>query len=204
MDNKALFNITYGLYLLTTREMGRENGCIINTVMQVANDPVRIAVSVQKNNKTHDMIVDSGKFNVSVLSVNAPFDLFKHFGFQSGKSVNKFSDFDKYEKSANNIPYITQASCAFLSATVYSAVDLGTHTMFIANVVDGEIIADDEPVTYSYYHQNIKPKPQAVETKAESAYRCKICGYVHEGELPDDFICPLCKHGASDFEKNTG
>lgn len=201
MNNNAMFKLGYGLYVITANVNGYNNGCIVNTVIQVTTTPNRISVTINKDNKTHDMIKDSGKFNVSVLSVNAPFDLFKHFGFQSGKNVNKFADFDKYEKSANNIPYITQGSCAFLSATVYSAVDLGTHTMFIANVVDGEILNDDESVTYSYYHKNIKPKPQTVEVKAESAYRCKICGYVHEGELPDDFICPLCKHGASDFEK---
>ena len=183
MNNNAMFKLGYGLYVITANVNGSKNGCIVNTVIQVTTTPNRIAVTVNKANKTHDMIVDSGKFNVSVLSVNAPFDLFKHFGFQSGKTVDKFADFSETETSANNIPYITKG------------------TMFIANVTDGEILNDDEPATYSYYHQNIKPKPQAVETKAESAYRCKICGYVHEGELPDDFICPLCKHGASDFEK---
>lgn len=201
MNNNAMFKLGYGLYVLTANVNGYNNGCIVNTVIQVTTTPNRISVTVNKDNKTHDMIKDSGKFNVSVLSVNAPFDLFKHFGFQSGKNVNKFADYDNYEKSANNIPYITEGSCAFLSATVHSCVDLGTHTMFIANVVDGEILSEDEPVTYNYYHKNIKPKPQTVEVKAESAYRCKICGYVHEGELSDDFVCPLCKHGASDFEK---
>lgn len=201
MNNNAMFKLGYGLYVLTANVNGYNNGCIVNTVIQVTTTPNRISVTVNKDNKTHDMIKDSGKFNVSVLSVNAPFDLFKHFGFQSGKNVNKFADYDNYEKSANNIPYITEGSCAFLSATVYSCVDLGTHTMFIANVVDGDILSDDEPVTYNYYHKNIKPKPQTVEVKAESAYRCKICGYVHEGELSADFVCPLCKHGASDFEK---
>lgn len=201
MNNNAMFKIGYGLYVITTNVNGYDNGCIVNTVIQVTTMPNRISVTINKDNKTHDMIMDSGKFNVSMLSQKATFDVFKHFGFQSGKSVNKFADFDAFERSANNIAYITDGTCAFLSATVYSSVDLGTHTMFIANVTDGEVLSDDEPVTYSYYHANIKPKPQAVEVKAESAYRCKICGYVHEGELPDDFICPLCKHGASDFEK---
>lgn len=201
MNNNAMFKLGYGLYVITSNVNGYNNGCIVNTVIQVTTTPNRISVTINKDNKTHDMIKDSGKFNVSVLSENAPFDLFKHFGFQSGKNVNKFADYTDYKTSANNIPYITQGSCAFLSATVYSCVDLGTHTMFIANVVDGEIISDNEPVTYSYYHKNIKSKPQKVEVKAQSAYRCKICGYIHEGELPDDFVCPLCKHGASDFEK---
>ena len=201
MNNNAMFKIGYGLYVITTNVNGYDNGCIVNTVIQVTTTPNRISVTINKANKTHDMIMDSGKFNVSMLSQKASFEIFKHFGFQSGRTVNKFNGFDAFERSANNIPYITQGTCAFLSATVYSSVDLGTHTMFIANVVDGEILNDDEPATYSYYHANIKPKPQTVEVKAESAYRCKICGYVHEGELPDDFICPLCKHGASDFEK---
>ena len=201
MNNNAMFKIGYGLYVVTANVNGYDNGCIVNTVIQVTTTPNRISVTVNKANKTHDMIVDSGKFNVSMLSQKASFDTFRHFGFQSGKSVNKFVGFDAFERSENNIAYITEGTCAFLSATVYSCVDLGTHTMFIANVIDGEILSDEEPVTYSYYHANIKPKPQKVEVKAESAYRCKICGYVHEGELPDDFICPLCKHGASDFEK---
>ena len=201
MNNSAMFKIGYGLYVITANVNGYDNGCIVNTVIQVTTTPNRISVTINKDNKTHDMIKDSGKFNVSMLSQKASFDTFKHFGFQSGKTVNKFKDFSAYERSANNIPYITDGTCAFLSATVYSCVDLGTHTMFIANVVDGDVLSEDEPVTYSYYHANIKPKPQTVEVKSESAYRCKICGYVHEGELPDDFVCPLCKHGASDFEK---
>ena len=201
MNNNAMFKIGYGLYVITTNVNGYDNGCIVNTVIQVTTTPNRISVTINKANKTHDMIMDSGKFNVSILSQKAYFETFKHFGFQSGKNVNKFNKFEGFERSANNIPYITDGTCAFLSATVYSCVDLGTHTMFIANVVDGDILNDNEPVTYSYYHANIKPKPQVIETKSETAYRCKICGYVHEGELADDFICPLCKHGASDFEK---
>lgn len=201
MNNNAMFKIGYGLYVITANVNGYDNGCIVNTVIQVTTSPNRISVTINKDNKTHDMIMDSGKFNVSMLSQKASFDIFKHFGFQSGKNVNKFDDFETFERSENNIAYITGGTCAFLSATVYSCVDLGTHTMFIANVVDGEVLSDDEPVTYSYYHANIKPKPQTVEVKSESAYRCKICGYIHEGELPDNFVCPLCKHGASDFEK---
>lgn len=201
MNNNAMIKIGYGLYVITANVNGYDNGCIVNTVIQVTSSPNRISVTINKDNKTHDMIMDSGKFNVSMLSQKASFDIFKHFGFQSGKTTNKFGTFSDYERSNNNIAYITSGSCAYLSATVYSCVDLGTHTMFIANVVDGEVLSDDESVTYNYYHANIKPKPQTVEVKAESAYRCKICGYVHEGELPDDFVCPLCKHGASDFEK---
>ncbi len=201
MNNSAMFKIGYGLYVITANVNGYDNGCIVNTVIQVTSSPNRISVTINKDNKTHDMIKDSGKFNVSMLSQRADFDTFKHFGFQSGKTVNKFENYTDFQRSANKIPYITKGTCAYLSATVYSCVDLGTHTMFIANVVDGDILSDDEPATYSYYHANIKPKPEKKEVKAEVAYRCKICGYIHEGELPDDFVCPLCKHGAADFEK---
>ncbi len=201
MNNNAMFKIGYGLYVITANVNGYDNGCIVNTVIQVTTNPNRISVTINKDNKTHDMIKDSGKFNVSMLSQKASFDIFKHFGFQSGKTVNKFNDFTDFKRSENNIPYITAGTCAYLSATVYSCVDLGTHTMFIANVIDGDVSSDDEAATYSYYHSNIKPKPEKNEVKVELAYRCKICGYVHEGELPEDFVCPLCKHGAADFEK---
>lgn len=201
MDNKAMFKLSYGLYVLTANENGFDNGCIINTAMQVTSSPNRISITVNKANKTHDMIQDTGKFNISMLSTSAPFDYFKHFGFQSGREVNKFSDFKDAKRSDNGIFYISEHTAAFISATVYSAVDLGTHTMFIANVVDAQVLNDEPAVTYDYYQSNIKPKPEKVEVKAEKAYRCKICGYIHEGELPDDFICPICKHGAQDFER---
>jgi flavin reductase (DIM6/NTAB) family NADH-FMN oxidoreductase RutF/rubredoxin len=201
LNNSAMFKIGYGLYVLTANENGFDNGCIVNTVIQVTSNPNRISVTVNKANKTHDMIQDTGKFNVSMLSESAPFDIFKHFGFQSGKNVNKFSDYSNAVRSANGIYYLPNYTTAFLSATVYSSVDLGTHTMFIANVTDGEVTSEEKSVTYDYYQSNIKPKPQNVETKAKVAYRCRICGYVYEGELPADFICPICKHGASDFER---
>lgn len=201
MDNKAMFKLSYGLYVLTANENGFDNGCIINTALQVTTTPNRISITVNKANKTHDMIQDTGKFNLSMLSTSVPFEIFKHFGFQSGKTVNKFADFNDAKRSANGIYYISEHTGAYLSATVYSAVDLGTHTMFIANVTDAQVLSDEPSVTYDYYQSNIKPKPQNVEVKSEVAYRCKVCGYIHEGELPDDFICPICKHGAQDFER---
>ncbi len=200
MNNEALFKIGYGLYVLSANEDGFDNGCIINTVTQVTNTPNRIAVAVNKQNKTHDMIMATAHFNISVLSTDVPFEEFKHFGFQSGKDVNKFAEKHKYRRTENGILIAQEYANAYISGSVFHSVDLGTHTMFIADVTDAEVLNNKESVTYDYYHKNIKPKP---EKKAEGkvAYRCKICGYIHEGELPDDFICPLCKHPASDFEK---
>ncbi len=201
MNTNAMFKIGYGLYVLTAKENGFDNGCIINTVSQVTSDPNRITVAVNKANKTHDMIVASGEFNVSVLSTSATFDIFKAFGFRSGKDVDKFSDFKAVERSNNGIYYITDATNAFISAKVVTATDLGTHTLFLADVTDCEVLSEATSVTYDYYHKNIKPKPE-VKKMSKTYYRCKICGYIYEGdELPADFICPLCKHPASDFEK---
>lgn len=200
MDNKAMFKIGYGLYVLTANA-DKDNGCIINTAMQVTTTPNRIAVTVNKNNKTHDMIIESGKFNISIISEQADFQLFQHFGFQSGKEVDKFAGYSHMERSENGIYYITMGTNAYISGQVVEKVDLGTHTMFIADVTDGQVLNNENSVTYAYYHENIKPKPEAKE-ETKGGYRCVICGYVHEGEeLPEDFVCPICKHGASDFEK---
>ncbi len=201
MNTNAMFKIGYGLYVLTAKENGFDNGCIINTVSQVTANPNRITVAVNKANKTHDMIIASGEFNVSVLSTSASFDIFKAFGFRSGKDVDKFSDFKAVERSNNGLYYITDATNAFISAKVIDATDLGTHTLFLADVTDCEVLSDATSVTYDYYHKNIKPKPEVKKT-AKVYYRCKICGYIYEGDtLPDDFVCPLCKHPASDFER---
>ena len=200
MNIEALFKIGYGLYVLSANEDGFDNGCIINTVTQVTNTPNRIAVAVNKQNKTHDMIMATAHFNVSVLGVDVPFEEFKHFGFQSGKDVNKFAEAEKYRRTKNGILIAQEYANAYISGSVFHSVDLGTHTLFIADVTDAEILNDKESVTYDYYHKNIKPKPEK-KTEGKTAYRCKICGYIHEGELPEDFICPLCKHPASDFEK---
>jgi flavin reductase (DIM6/NTAB) family NADH-FMN oxidoreductase RutF len=201
MDTNALFKIGYGLYVLTAMDQDKHNGCIINTLQQLTSDPLRISITVNKANFTHDMILRSGEFNVSILSEQATFDLFKHFGFQSGRTAEKIAgQWDLMGWADNGLSYVkTAAANAYLSAKVFQTVDLGTHTMFIADLTDAKSLSDTPSATYSYYHAHIKPKP---EKKASGGWRCKICGYVHEGnELPADFVCPLCKHGAVDFEK---
>ena len=197
MDNNVMFKISYGLYVLTAKDGEKSNGCIINTLEQVTITPNKVTIAVNKSNYTHDMILKTGRFNASILSEKADFDTFKHFGFQSGRDVDKFSNYPA-EISENGIPYITKGTNGFISAEVISTVDLGTHTLFVANVTDGKVLSDDSSATYEYYHKHIKEAPQ----KKSKGWVCKICGYVYEGdELPDDFVCPLCKHGAADFEK---
>ena len=199
MDMNAMFKISYGLFVLSAKNTSKQNGCIVNTVMQVTSTPNRIVVAVNKNNFTHDMIVSSKEFNVSMLSTSVPFEVFKHFGFQSGKEVNKFENFE-HKIASNGIAYLNKNTTAYLSAKVVSITDLGTHSLFLAEVTDGEKLSDEDSVTYDYYQKNIKPKPTTKPKK--TVWRCKICGYEYEGEeLPEDFICPLCKHPASDFEK---
>ena len=199
MDNKVLFNIGYGLYVLTANEGEKDNGCIINTVMQVTSDPLQIAIAVNKKNYTNEMIQRTKKFNVSILSKSSKFEIFKHFGFQSGRDVDKFASFYDTKRSPNGVLYITQNTNSYMSAYVKQEIDLGTHTLFIARLVAAEILSEEPTVTYTYYQNNIKPKPQKTEKKG---WRCKICGYIYEGEdLPVDFICPWCKHGAVDFER---
>ncbi len=201
MNTNAMFKIGYGLYVLTAKENGFDNGCIINTVSQVTSEPNRITVAVNKANKTHDMILATGEFNVSVLSTSASFEIFKHFGFRSGKDTDKFDGYNAAKRAANEIYYVTDSTNAYISAKVVSATDLGTHTLFLADVTDCEVLSEVPSATYDYYHKHIKPKPAPKKT-AKVYYRCKICGYIYEGdELPADFICPLCKHPASDFER---
>jgi len=200
MDNTALFKVGYGLYVLTAHAGGKDNGCIINTVLQVTSTPPLVGVvTVNKQNYTRDMIMDSRKFNISVLTTETPFEVFKHFGFQSGKTVDKFADCSEAKRSENGIIYIPKHTNAFLSFEVADTFDFGSHTMFKADITDGEVLGNAESVTYAYYQQHIKPKPQ---TDKKTGYRCVICGYIYEGEpLPQDFVCPLCKHGANDFVK---
>ena len=199
MNQAAMFQLSYGLFVLSAKNGEKDNGCIVNTVQQITTTPNRISIAVNKDNFTHDMIKDTGSFNVSILSEDVTFDIFKHFGFQSGRDVDKLKNFSDYERSSNGIFYLNKYANAFLSASVAETVDLGTHTMFIADVTDGEVLSQVPSVTYAYYHKHIKPQPQ--ETK-KTGWRCKICGYIYEGEeLPADFICPICKHGASDFER---
>ena len=199
MNTNALFKIGYGLYVLSVEEQGKDNGCIVNTVMQVTSDPCQIAVCVNKNNYTCEMIQHTKKFNVSVLAEGVSFDVFKNFGYQTGRITDKFTNFSDVKRSPNGVLYITKDTNAYMSAYVQQEIDLGTHVMFIAQLVEAEILSDKPTVTYDYYQKNIKPKPQVTEKKG---WRCKICGYIYEEEvLPADYICPICKHGAIDFEK---
>lgn len=199
MNSKALWNLTYGLYLLTAREFGLDNGCIINTAVQVAEDPVRISVSVIKGNKTCEMIKNTGCFNLSAITEDADFSLFTRFGMQSGRTVDKFAGFDGVSRSANTVYYLTQHCNMYLSCVVQQQIDLGTHMMFIAEVTDGDVLCQKCSCTYAHYQSDIKPKPQKTE---KTTWVCSVCGYVYEGEdMPDDFLCPLCLHGKKDFVK---
>ena len=198
MDTKALFKIGYGLYVLTANDE-KDNGCIINTVMQVTSNPLQIAIAINKRNYTTAMIQKTRKFNISVLSEKADFNIYKHFGYQSGKDVNKFENFSDTKRSPNGVLYITSGTNAYMSAYVQQEIDLGTHFLFIGQLVASDNLSDDKSATYEYYQNNVKPKP---ETNNKKGWRCKICGYIYEGEeLPADYICPMCKHGAVDFEK---
>ncbi len=197
MDKKAMHKLTYGLFILTAKEGEKDNGCIVNTVTQVTTEPNRITVAVNKKNYTHDMIQQTGAFNVSILTEDSGFDTYKHWGFQSGAEVNKLKEIS-FERAENGIVYITDACNAYISAKVVSATDLGTHTLFLADVTDARTLSDGESVTYSYYQKNIKTAPK-IEGK-KKGFICSVCGYLYEGDtLPKDFICPLCKHPASDF-----
>lgn len=202
MDNKAMYKISYGLYLLTTKdENGKDNGCIVNTVSMITDNPKRIAVFVNKSNYTESVLKKTRAFNVSVLSESAPFSIFKRFGFQSGRTVDKFENFP-CPRSGNGLYYLGEHANALISAWVVDAYDYGTHTVFIAEVADCETLSSEPSMTYAYYQSNVKPKPQAAaSTEKTEKWVCTVCGYVHEGPLPDDFICPWCKHPASDFEK---
>lgn len=194
---ETLFKLTYGLFVLSARDGMKDNGCIINTVMQVTDTPLQIAVAINKNNYTLEMIEKSGVFNVSVLSEDVPFSVFERFGFKSGRDENKFSDFEHKQRSCNDVYYITNYTNAYISAKVVNMIDCGTHMMIIGEVTQALTLSDKPSVTYDYYFKNIKPKPAA----KKKGYVCKICGYVYEGDpLPEDFICPWCKHPASDFE----
>ena len=202
--SNPLFNIQYGLFVITTCDGGRDNGCISNTVEQVTSQPNRLSMALSKENYTTELIQRSGRFTVSIISEEADFELFKHFGFQSGHTVDKFADFTDCRRLSNGTLAITRGTNTYLSVDVEQTIDLGTHILFIGLVTEMETLSDAPSATYNYYQENIKPKPQAVgQTKeGKTIWRCVICGYEYEGdELPEDFICPICKHPASDFEK---
>lgn len=198
MDTKALFKIGYGLYVLTAKDE-KDNGCIINTVMQVTSNPLQVAIAVNKRNYTNEMIQKTRKFNLSILSEKADFSIYEHFGYKSGRDTDKFATFYDTQRSPNGLLYITKGTNAYTSAYVQHEMDLGTHSLFIGQLVASESLSDDKSATYDYYQNNVKPK---TENTAKKGWRCKICGYIYEGEdLPADYICPVCKHGAIDFEK---
>jgi len=201
MDNTALFKVEYGLYILTANTNGKDNGCVNNTFMQVTHSPLCGVVAVNKQNHTHDMIMSSKKVNISILTTDAPFSLFEHFGFQSGKTVDKFAGFEQASRSENGLLYLTQHCGAYLSLDVTETFDLDTHTLFRGNIVDARNISSADIASYSYYHRHIKPKPGA-PAPAKTGYRCTVCNYIYAGEpLPADYICPVCKYPASSFVK---
>ena len=198
LDPKALFKIGYGLYVVTSNDGNKDNGLIVNTVTQLTDTPLRVAVNINKLNYSHDVIKKTGVLNVNCLNINAPFAIFQQFGFQSGRNVNKF-DAQEIVRSENGLAVLPNYINAFISLKVDNYVDLGTHGMFICSVSESKVINNIETMTYNYYQANVKPKP---DTGKKKGYVCKVCGYVYEGDtLPEDIVCPLCKHGASDFEE---
>ena len=201
-DPKAMFKIGYGLYVVTTNDGTKDNGCIVNTVVQLTSTPNRVAVCINKQNYTHHIVQQTGKLNLNCLSVEAPFDLFKEYGFVSGRAVDKFAG-KKVSRSDNGLVYLDQFTNAYLSLKVEEELDLGTHGMFICSVSESRVLSSAESMTYSYYQSHVKPKPQKPAEGAEKKKQwvCKVCGYIYDGDpLPEDFICPICKHGAADFE----
>ena len=196
-DLTALFNIGYGLYVVTSNDGKKDNGLIVNTVTQVTNTPNRIAVTINKENYSHHVIKQTGKMNINCLTVDAPFAIFEQFGFVSGRNVDKFADCQPL-RSDNGLAFLPRYINSFLSLVVEQYVDLDTHGMFICSVSEARVISEKETMTYTYYQNHVKPKPQ---TAGKKGYVCKVCGYIYEGEeLPEDYICPLCKHGVADFE----
>ncbi len=196
MDTKVLHHLTYGLYVLSVKAPEGDNACIINTAVQVATNPARISISVVRDSYTCALLQKTGAFNLSALSADAEFSVFSRFGMQSGRETDKFSGFDATKRSANGLLYITKWTNAYLSVRVDATHDLGSHILFIGTVTDGEVLSDMPACTYAQYHKEIKPQPKT------AGWRCRVCGYVYAGEtLPEGFICPICKHGTEDFEK---
>ena len=196
-DLAALFNIGYGMYVVTSNDGKKDNGLIVNTVTQLTDSPTRIAVTINKENYSHHIIKQTGMLNVNCLDVSAPFSVFQNFGFQSGRTADKFAGI-KELRSDNGLRFLPQYINSFMSLQVEQYVDMGTHGMFVCSVTEARVISDRETMSYGYYHRNVKPQP---EVAGKKGYVCKVCGWVYEGEpLPDDIVCPLCKHGAADFE----
>lgn len=204
MNNKSLYKLSYGLFVLTANRDGKDNGCIINTATQLSSNPNRISIAVNKNNLTHDMIRDTRKFTLSVISEEAEFELIKRFGFQSGRDADKFAGFSECRRGANGSMIVTEGTNAYLSAWVEQCIDVGTHTLFIAQLTDADVLSDAPSATYQYYQDYIKPQKVGKTESGQTIWRCRICGYEYVGEdIPQDFICPICKHPVEDFEKVT-
>ena len=204
MDQKALFSLSYGVFILGSHDDKKINACVTNTCMQVAANPARLAITVINQNYTCEQIKSCGTFALSVLDKSVTFKTIEHFGFQSGRDTDKFADFE-HSLDANGNPYLNSQICALFTCKVISSQDLGTHTLFIAEIEDSKVMSDKAPVTYADYHKDIKPKPgaEAPENAGKKiiGWRCKICGYEYEGaELPSDYECPICGHPAEDFE----
>ncbi len=202
IDNKAIFNISYGLFVLVARQGEKDNACIINVAQQVTSEPLQLMICVNKQNLTHDMILRTLKFNLCPLSEEATMKPFQHFGFQSGHDVNKFAECETELRTENGLLYLPKFINSVISCVVTKSIDLGTHTLFIARVMEAKVLTDSPSITYAYYQQHIKPKPEAPKTEGgKKKWVCEVCGYVYEGdELPADYICPWCKHPASDFK----
>ena len=202
IDNKAIFNISYGLFVLVARQGDKDNACIINVAQQVTSDPLQLMICVNKANLTHDMILRTLKFNLCPLSEEATMKPFQHFGFQSGKTVDKFAECETELRTENGLRYLPKYINSVISCVVTKSIDLGTHTMFIAMPLEARVLSDSPSITYAYYQQHIKPKPAAAPAASgKKKWVCEVCGYVYEGdELPADFVCPWCKHPASDFK----
>lgn len=200
VDNKALFKIGYGLYVVTTNDGKRDNGMICNTVVQVTGEPPRLAVTINKTNYSHDVIRETGKMNVCTLAKSAPFSVVEDFGFRSGRDYEKFSSAG-FTRSENGLAVVSHYCNSFFSLSVESYVDLGTHGMFICAVTEAQILSDEQTMTYDYYQTDVKPKPAAAAPGGAKRWICPICGYVYEGEgqPPADYLCPLCKHPGSEF-----
>ena len=196
-DMTALFKIGYGLYVVTSHDGTKDNGLIVNTVSQLTDNPQRVAVNINKRNYSHDVIKKTGVLNVNCLDVSAPFSVFQTFGFQSGRTADKFAGIDEL-RSDNGLRFLPRYINAFMSLKVENYIDLGSHGLFICSVTEARVISDRDTMTYTYYQNHVKPKPQ---TEGKKGFVCKVCGWVYEGDtLPDDIVCPLCKHGAADFE----
>lgn len=202
IDTNALYNIGYGLYVITSNDGTKDNGMIGNTVIQVTSNPMQVVVCINKGNYSHDVINQTGIMNVNCLSTEAPFSVFEKFGFSSGKDKNKFEG-DEVVRSENRLVYLSKYINSFMSLKVENYIDFGTHGMFVCSITEAKVVSKAETMSYAYYHKNVKPKPNATkDSSGKKKWVCKICGYVHEAEeLPEDFECPICGHGPADFEE---